>query len=132
MAGMVSGCETVESRSRKKVGDVGEFCGVFRRTYEEMGVNAMVSASERMRLSGRRERRPRKDALMGDRRGEVERAWDGRSGQDETEVFWRVLTRAGRSRVRSAFRIGILAFLEWLCTPSGTLKCLTMGKCYSQ
>ena len=36
--GMVRGCEAVEARSRKKVGDVGEFCGVFRRTYEEMGV----------------------------------------------------------------------------------------------
>lgn len=88
--GMVRVCGTVEGRSRKKVGEVGEFCGVFRRTYEEMGVNAMQSASERMRLSGLRERRPRKDALIGDRRGEVERAWDAHSGydtrmEDETE-----------------------------------------------
>lgn len=76
--GMVSGCEALVVRSRKKVGDVGEFCGVLRRRYEEMGVYAIESVSDSMRLSGLRERRPRKDALIGDRRGEVERAYEGR------------------------------------------------------
>lgn len=38
--GMASGCAMAIplGRSRAKLGEVGEFCGVLRRTYEEMGV----------------------------------------------------------------------------------------------
>ena len=74
---MARGWAMVVDRSLAKLGEVGEFWGVFRRTYDEMGVYAISSESGNLRLSGRRERRPRKDALMGESRGEVESAWDG-------------------------------------------------------
>lgn len=89
-AGIVSGCAVAVavSRSRAKVGDVGEFCGVLRRTYEEMGVYAMRSASESGRCAGRLARRPRKEVLMGERRGDVERACNGLGqGANESEMM---------------------------------------------
>ena len=40
-----------------------------------------------------------------------------------------LLTRAGRSRVRSALRIGILALREWLCDADASGGCWEGGMC---